>query len=559
MTGEKLWHKSYAPGVPYEVDIEKVTMAEVLSRTAKKYPDKTAFIYMGKKISYREFERLVNRFARSLVDLGVKKGDKVGFVLPNLPQLVIAIHAAYKLGAVTVMNNPLYTELELQNQLNDSDCKLVIILDLLLPRILKIRANTQIEKIVTCHINDYLPFPVKQLFPFVKKAMYRKIEPQKYIYEFMDLIKKYPDSPVDNTSEWDDLAALIYTGGTTGVSKGAMLTHANISSVLQQWKAWFPTLKDGEEVVMGIYPIFHSAGYSVSMNMSIFSGWTNILIPRPEPKGIIDALKRYRPSFLPGVPTIYQGLLKEERFRRMDLSFVKGFFAGAAPLPEDTLDQLKQLHGAAIYDVYGATENTAFAVASPFGGRIKRGTVGLPLPNTDIKIMDEETGKIELKTGNTGEICIKGPQVMKGYYKKPEETSKTLKDGWFYTGDIGYIDEDGYISIVDRKKDIIISSGYNIYPIEIDNVLFAHPKILEACIIGVPDEYRGETVKAYIVPKPGESVDEQEIMQFCKQRLAAYKVPKIIEFIDSLPKSAVGKILRRELRDMDRKKREERT
>jgi len=559
MTGEKLWHKSYAPGVPYEVDIEKVTMAEVLSRTAKKYPDKTAFIYMGKKISYREFERLVNLFARSLVDLGVKKGDKVGFVLPNLPQLVIAIHAAYKLGAVTVMNNPLYTELELQNQLNDSDCKLVIILDLLLPRILKIRANTQIEKIVTCHINDYLPFPVKQLFPFVKKAMYRKIESQKYIYEFMDLIKKYPDSPVDNTSEWDDLAALIYTGGTTGVSKGAMLTHANISSVLQQWKAWFPTLKDGEEVVMGIYPIFHSAGYSVSMNMSIFSGWTNILIPRPEPKGIIDALKRYRPSFLPGVPTIYQGLLKEERFRRMDLSFVKGFFAGAAPLPEDTLDQLKQLHGAVIYDVYGATENTAFAVASPFGGRIKRGTVGLPLPNTDIKIMDEETGKIELKTGDTGEICIKGPQVMKGYYKKPEETSKTLKDGWFYTGDIGYIDEDGYISIVDRKKDIIISSGYNIYPIEIDNVLFAHPKILEACIIGVPDEYRGETVKAYIVPKPGESVDEQEIMQFCKQRLAAYKVPKIIEFIDSLPKSAVGKILRRELRDMDRKKREERT
>jgi len=559
MTGEKLWHKSYAPGVPYEVDIEKITMAEVLSRTAKKYPDKTAFIYMGKKISYREFERLVNLFARSLVGLGVKKGDKVGFVLPNLPQLVIAIHAAYKLGAVTVMNNPLYTELELQNQLNDSDCKLVIILDLLLPRILKIRANTQIEKIVTCHINDYLPFPVKQLFPFVKKAMYRKIESQKYIYEFMDLIKKYPDSPVDNTSEWDDLAALIYTGGTTGVSKGAMLTHANISSVLQQWKAWFPTLKDGEEVVMGIYPIFHSAGYSVSMNMSIFSGWTNILIPRPEPKGIIDALKRYRPSFLPGVPTIYQGLLKEERFRRMDLSFVKGFFAGAAPLPEDTLDQLKQLHGAAIYDVYGATENTAFAVASPFGGRIKRGTVGLPLPNTDIKIMDEETGKIELKTGDTGEICIKGPQVMKGYYKKPEETSKTLKDGWFYTGDIGYIDEDGYISIVDRKKDIIISSGYNIYPIEIDNVLFAHPKILEACIIGVPDEYRGETVKAYIVPKPGESVDEQEIMQFCKQRLAAYKVPKIIEFIDSLPKSAVGKILRRELRDMDRKKREERT
>lgn len=557
MAGEKLWYKSYAPGVPHEVDIERFTMAEILSKVTKRYPDNIAFIYMGKKLSYKALEGLVNRFTRALADLGVKKGDKVGFVLPNLPQLVIAIHAVYRLGAVTAMNNPLYTERELENQLNDSDCRLVIVLDLLLPRILNIKANTQIEKIITCHINDYLPFPKKQLFPLVKKAMYRKVKSQNDIYEFMDLIKRYSDNPVDDASEWNELAALIYTGGTTGISKGAMLTHANLSSVLQQWRAWFPTLKDGEETILGVYPIFHSAGYSVSMNMTIFSGWTNIMIPRPEPEGIIEALRKYRPSFLPGVPTIYQGLLKEDEFRRMDLSFIKGYFAGAAPLPEDTFNQLDKLHGAIIHDVYGATENTAFAVASPFGGKIKRGTVGLPLPNTDIKIADVESGTHTLDTGKEGEICIKGPQVMTGYYKKPEETAKTLRDEWFYTGDIGFIDEDGYLSIVDRKKDIIIAGGYNVYPNEIDDVLFSHPKILEACAIGVPDEYRGETVKAYIVPMPGESIGEQEIIQYCKERLAPYKVPRAIEFADSLPKSALGKILRRELREIDRKKREE--
>ncbi len=557
MTVDKPWYKSYAPGVPHEVDIEKVTMAEVLSRTARKYPDNIAFIYMGKKLKYREFEGLVNRFARALADLGVKKGDKVGFVLPNMPQLPIAIHAVYRLGAVTVMNNPLYTEHELKNQLNDSECSMVIILDLLLPRALRIKHETGIEKIITCHINDYLPFPKKQLFPLAKKDMYRKVNPGNNLYEFMDLIRKYPDKPVKDESLWDEIAALIYTGGTTGVSKGAMLTHANISGVLQVWRAWFPTLNDGDEIVMGIYPIFHSAGYSVSMNMSIFSGWANILIPRPEPKGIIEALRKFRPSFLPGVPTIYQGLLKEREFREMDLSFIKGYFAGAAPLPKDTLQQLGELHGAVIHDVYGATENTAFAVASPFGGKIKRGTVGLPLPSTDIKIVDPEEGTREMEAGKEGEICIKGPQVMLGYYKKPEETAKTLRHGWFYTGDIGRLDEEGYLSIVDRKKDIIIAGGYNIYPNEIDDVIFGHPKVLEACTIGVPDEYRGETVKAYVVQMPGESLSEQELIQYLKERLAPYKVPRTIEFTDSLPKSAVGKILRRELRELDRKKREE--
>ncbi len=554
MSLDRIWHKSYAAGVPRDIDFKKITMPEALSRSAERFGGGTAFIFMGRKITYGELELLVNRFTRALLDLGMTRGDKVAMLLPNLPQLIVADYAVYKIGAVTVMNNPLYTERELEHQLNDSDSTVLITLDLLLPRALKLKENTKIRSIITCHINDYLPFPKKQLYPFIKKDMYRKVKPQKDVYEFMDLIAGYEDGPVENKAEWDDLAALIYTGGTTGVSKGAMLTHANISSVVQLFRAWFPDLDDGKVGIMGVYPMFHSAGYSVSQNLIIWSGWMSIMIPRPEPGIIIEMLKKFRPDFLPGVPTIFVGLLNNKKFREMDLSFIKGFFGGAAPLTMDTIRDLKSLAGATIQDVYGLTENAAFATCTPWGGVVKPGTVGVPLPGTDIKIVDIETGGKEVGPGEEGEICIKGPQVMKGYYKKPEDTKAALRDGWLYTGDIGAFDGDGYLSIVDRKKDMIIAGGYNIYPKEIDEVLFAHPKILEACSIGVPDEYRGETVKAYVVVKPGESLSEEETIRYCKEKLAAYKVPRGIVFVDALPKSAVGKILRRELRDIEMKK-----
>ncbi len=557
MAFERLWHKSYSPGVPNEVDIVRITMPEALSRAAKNWPDTVAYIYMGKKITYRELEGLVNRFARALGDIGVKKGDKVAMLLPNIPEIGIANHAVYRLGAVTSMNNPLYTERELEQQLNDSDAEVLITLDLLLPRALKLKDKTKIKSIITCHINDFLPFPKKQLFPFVKKDMYRKVTPQADVYEFMDLLNKYPDTPVENAARWDDIAALIYTGGTTGASKGAMLTHANISSVVQIFRAWFPDLNDADESLLGVYPIFHSAGYSVSQNLPFWCGWTCVLVPRPTPEVIVEMLKKFKPTFLPGVPTIYTGLLENKEFCSMDLSFVKGYFAGAAPLPEDTVNKLRDLHNASIYDVYGATENTAFATATPWGGKIKTGTVGVPLPNTEVKIVDLETGEKELPTGESGEICIKGPQVMKGYYKKEAETRESLRDGWFHTGDIGFFDDEGYLLVIDRKKDLIIGSGFNIYPKEIDEILFDHPGIIEACTIGVPDAYRGETVKAYVVRKQGTALTEKEIIDYCRANLAAYKVPQEIEFIDELPKSAVGKILRRELREIEISKRKE--
>jgi long-chain acyl-CoA synthetase len=305
---------------------------------------------------------------------------------------------------------------------------------------------------------------------------------------------------------------------------------------------------------VGTYPIFHSAGYVVSQDFIIWSGWTSTIIPRPEPGILLETVKKYKPDFLPGVASIFVGLLAKPEFRNMDLSFIKGFYTGAAPIATDTVQDLKKLTGKDVYDNYGMTENVAFATGMPWGGKKKIGTIGVPFPNTDVKIVDIERGDTELKPGEAGEICIKGPQVMAGYYKQPGETALTLRDGWLYTGDIGVMDEEGHFRIIDRKKDLIIAGGYNIYPKDIDEVLFECDKVLEACAIGVPDAYRGETVKVFVVLKEGKKMTQDEVIAYCRERLAAYKVPKLVEFIDALPKSAVGKILRRELRERELKK-----
>jgi len=548
---DRLWFKSYAPGVPKTINYEKVLVSEALTRSAKNFPGNTALNYMGNRITYKQLDGMVNQFAKALMDLGVKKGDKVAVCLPNLPQTLIANFATLRIGAVAAQNNPLYTERELQYQLNDSDAKVVITLTLLVPRMQKIMSGTKIKKIIGCHIHSYLPFPIKQLFPFVKKAMVKNLETTDTVLLFEDLIKKYDTSPVAEKGKWEELSTLIYTGGTTGVAKGVMLSHKNISSNVQQFCSWFTDLEDGKERLVGTFPIFHSAGYTAVQNFFTWKAFEHLVIPRPEPKAMIDLIKKYKPTFIPGAPTIFVGLLNEPAFRNMNLRFVKGFFSGAAPLAADTIRDLKELTGATICEVYGSTETTPIATVTPWGGTIKPGTVGIPVPDTDVKIVDADDYTKEKKQGEAGEIAIKGPQIMMGYYKKPEETAKVLKDGWYLTGDIGVFDEDGYLSVVDRKKDMIIAAGYNIYPIEVDNVLFSNPKILEACTVGVKDPYRGETVKAFVVTKPGETLTEADVIAFCKQNLAAYKVPRIVEFIPELPKTAVGKVLRRELRDRE--------
>ena len=550
---DRRWHKSYAPGVPKALEYEKLTLSQALSRSAKNFPDHTALNYMGKKITYKELDGLVNAFARALQEMGVGPGDKVALCLPNIPQAIIANYAVFRIGAVTVQNNPLYTERELQYQLNDSDSRIIITLTLLIPRVQKIKADTRIEKIIGCHINSYLPFPKKQLFPYVKKDMYRKVEPAEDVYVFKDLIARYSTKPIEDQSKWDELANLLYTGGTTGVSKGVMQSNSIISCNVQQFAAWFPELKSGEEVLVGNYPVFHAAGFATT-NLMIWKAWQHLMVPRPDAKINVELIKKHRPTFVPGVPTMFVGMLADPEFRQLDFSSVKGFFSGAAPLAADTIRDLKELTGSTMCEVYGSAETAPFATVTPWGGEVKPGTVGIPIPDTDVKIVDIANPDKELALGEEGEIAIKGPQIMMGYYNKPEETAKVMFGEWFLSGDIGKFDEDGYLSIVDRKKDMIIAGGYNIYPVELDDVLMGHPKILEACTIGIPHDYRGETVKAFIVVKEGQELTEDEAVTYCKKNLAAYKDPKIIEFIDELPKSAVGKILRRKLKEMEMEK-----
>jgi long-chain acyl-CoA synthetase len=551
---DKSWYRSYPPEVPRNIQYEKITVPQSLTRTAKRFPGRPALNFMGNRITYRKLEDMVNRFSVALHDLGVRKGDKVALALPNLPQTIVANLAIMRIGAVAVQNNPLYTERELAHQLNDSDSKIIITLTLLVPRIEKIKSQTKIQKIIACNINTYLPALKRILFPYVQKGMYKKIVPTEDVLTFESCMAgRSKGTPIDQSS-WDDVGALIYTGGTTGVSKGVMLSHANLSSNVQQIVNWIYVLEAGKDSMLGTFPAFHAAGFTVGQNLCIWMGLEHHIIPRPEPNAIIDILKKYRPTVVPAVPTIFVGLLNNPKFRSLDLSFVKGFGSGAAPLSAETIRDLTSLTGGVVFEAYGLTESSAFCAMTPIGMTVKPGTVGVPVPDTDIRIVDPTDGKTDMPQGEAGEIVVRGPQIMMGYYKREDETKHALKDGWFYTGDIGTFDEDGYLTIVDRKKDLIIASGYNIYPVEIDGVLMGHPKILEACCIGVPDGYRGETVKAFVVAKEGQSLTEQDVIDYCRKNLAAYKVPKIIEFIDELPKSNVGKILRRRLKEMETEK-----
>jgi long-chain acyl-CoA synthetase len=546
---EKIWLKSYAAGVPATVDFKEITLQESLSLTAEKLPKHRALIFQGKIINYQELDLMVSRFAAALKSLGVTAGDRVGLLMPNLVQTVVGMFGAFRVGAIAVPNNPLYTDRELEYQLRDAGCHIVICLDTLVPRLMKMRSRTGITKIISCHIRDYLPFPLKQLFPIVKKSLHLNTPAGEGIYEFTHILKNHEPAADNYPSHMDDTAVLIYTGGTTGVSKGVELTHRNLASNCQQARAWCVEFVDGQEIVLGGLPFFHSYGLTASMIMSVFYGWCNVLIPKPEARAILEAVDKYKVTFIPGVPTLFNAMINHPEIKKFSLASVKECLSAAAPLALETIKGFQALTGILISEAYGLTETSPCTHAIPFGGKVKPGCIGLPVPSTDAKLVDVDDQSREVTVvGQPGELCVKGPQVMKGYHNRPDETAAVLKDGWLLTGDIATVDEDGYFTIVDRKKDLIISGGFNIYPRDVDEVLFAHPKILEACTIGVPDSYSGERVKAFIVLKSEASATEQEIIDYCRERLTNYKVPKHVEFVSDLPKSPIGKILRKELR-----------
>ncbi len=544
---EKIWLNAYAGGVPSSLNYSRLTLPEVLTRTAEKFPSRPALSFLGVKISFGQLEEQVNRLANAFIHMGVQPGDKVALLLPNIPQISIAVYAIWRIGAVVVMNNPLYTDPELEHQLKDSEARFLVCLDLLVPRMIALRQKTRIQKIIVAHIRDYMGFPKKQLFPYLAKGKHRRVLPGKDTVEWIDLLRSAPDARPTITVGMEETAALQYTGGTTGVSKGVILTHSNLAVNCQQGLAWIPDLEPGESVVLGTLPIFHAFGL-FAMNMCIFAGFANVLIPRPEARVILQAIHKERVTLFPGVPTMFIGMLNDPKLPKYDLSSLKICVSGAAPCPVEVIKRFEAVSEAQIVEGYGISEASPAACINPVGGVNKPGSIGLPLPDTEIKIVDMTNPDRECGVDEAGELCFKGPQVSsRGYHRMPEETAGTFSDGWLYTGDVAKIDTDGYVWIVDRKKDMIIAGGYNVYPRDIDEVLFQHPKIMEACVKGVSHPYRGETVKAYVVTRDGEQMSEAEVIEWCKQKLAAYKVPKIVEFRDELPKSAVGKILRKAL------------
>jgi long-chain acyl-CoA synthetase len=552
---DKIWLKSYAAGVPATIDFKEIALQELLSQTTSRMSNNSALIFQGKKITYGELDVMVSKFAAGLRSLGVSAGDRVGFIMPNLVQTVVGMFAAFRIGAIAVPNNPLYTDRELEHQLRDSGCEIVICLDTLVPRLMQLQQRTGVTKIISCHIRDYLPFPLKQLFPIVKKNLHLKTPSGEGIYEFTNVLKDHQPLMENYPSCVEDTAVLIYTGGTTGVSKGVELTHRNLASNCQQARAWCMEFVDGQEIVLGCLPFFHSYGLTAAMIMSVFYGWCNVLIPKPEARAILEAVHKYKVTFIPGVPTLFNALINHPEIKKFSLASVKECLSAAAPLALETIRGFKELTGILISEAYGLTETSPCTHAIPFRGKVKPGCIGLPIPSTEAKLVDVDDENREITAfGEPGELCVKGPQVMKGYHNRPDETAAVLKDGWLLTGDIATLDEEGYFTIVDRKKDLIISGGFNIYPRDVDEVLFAHPKIFEACTIGVPDSHSGERVKAFVVLKPGQTASEQEIIEYCREKLTNYKVPKYVEFVDELPKSPIGKILRKDLRVVDLKK-----
>lgn len=554
---EKVWLRHYPEAVPKHIDYPEVPLTQFLLDAAHDFPERDAIIFMGKHINYKDLLENSYRMANALLELGVKKGDRVAIMLPNLPQAVIAYYGALFIGAIVVQVNPLYTKRELLHQLNDSGAETIICVDLVFPKVQEVKADTSLKRVIVTRIQDYLPVPKNWLFSLKNRidGNHVVINEEEDVYLLSKLLENASSSPVKTPIESpEELALLQYTGGTTGLAKGAMLTHRNLVVNCLQAEAWLYRAQRGKDSILGALPFFHVYGMTTVMNFAVRLAATMILVPKFDRDLILKLIQKYRPTFFPGAPTMYVGLINHPKIKQYDISSIDACLSGSAPLPLEVQEKFEQLTGGLLVEGYGLTETSPVTHANLIWDRVKSGTIGLPWPDTDARIVDPETKKV-LPPGEVGELQIKGPQVMKGYWNRPEETARVLQDGWLNTGDLAKMDEDGYFYIVDRKKDMIIAGGFNIYPREVEEVLFEHPAILEAAVVGVPHEYRGETVKAYIVLKEGQSVTEEELDQFCRERLASYKVPRIYEFRKELPKSTVGKVLKRVLIEEEEEKR----
>jgi len=555
------WTSFYDAGVPATLVYPDITLNALLDDAAESYPNSTATIFFNAKRTYRSISDDAWRFANGLRALGVKKGDRVALVLPNTPQFIIAFFGALRAGATVVPCNPLYTPTELQHQLNDSGAETVVVLSRLYPVAKAARAGTKVRNIIVTNIKEEMPPVLRVLFTVAKerKDGHRqnyKGDPGAIAFR---RVLASPATPFDAGVKRDDIAVFQYTGGTTGVSKGAMLSHRALVANTLQCRAWHVGTKDGTGVGLAIMPFFHVYGLTVVMLQAVHSAGALVLEPQFELERVLKDIVRYKPQTFPGAPRIYNAIVNSPLAAKYDLHGIEACISGSAPLMVETHKKFTDLTGAKLVEGYGLTEAAPVTHCNPlYGeGRQKIGTIGIAYPDVESKIVDAETGERELGVGEPGELILRGPQLMDGYYNKPDETARTLRNGWLYTGDIATVDADGYYSIVDRKKEMIIVSGFNVYPREVEEVLATHPAVLEGAAIGKSHPIKGEEVKVFVVLKPGATATADEIIAHCRTQLAPFKVPHEVEFRDSLPKTLIGKVLRRQLADEDKKKRAE--
>lgn len=554
------WHAYYEKEVPPTLDYEKVPLYSYLENAHRHYPASPALHFMGKTMTYEELYEETETFARVLQSMGVEKGDRVALMLPNSPQVIIAYYGALLIGAIVVQTNPMYKERELKYQLVDSGATVMVCVDLVYERVAAVYAETELEKIIVTSVKDYLPFPKNMLYPLKlrREGTVINIPREPFIFHWVERMKReMPELKRPVIDPQEDLALLQYTGGTTGLAKGVKLTHFNLTANAEQARVWSHRSEEGKERILAVLPFFHVYGMTTVMNLAMLLAAEVILIPRFDASQILKTINRLRPTLFPGAPTMYAALLNHPELEKYDVRSIEACLSGAAALPLEVQEKFEQVTGGRLVEGYGLTETSPVTHANPIWGHRKNGSIGIPVPDTEARVVDPETGE-ELPLGEIGELAVRGPQVMKGYWNMPEETANVLQDGWLRTGDMAKMDEEGYFYIVDRKKDVIVASGFNIYPREVEEVLYEHEAVLECAVAGVPDDYRGETVKAYIVLKSGKNVSADELEQFCRERLAAFKVPRLFEFRDELPKTLVGKVLRRVLVEEEREKREER-
>jgi len=554
------WLSHYDQGVPHQLTYPQAPLFGFLEASAREFPQRPCTIFKGAVIDYAEMNAITDRVAGALASLGVKKGDRVGIFMPNTPQFVMTYFGILKAGGVVVATNPLYTPAEIENQVNDAGIEIMFVMSNYYQIIKTAQPKTKLKTLIVTNIKETFPPILKVLFTLLKeKKSGFHIDGGLKAGDlwFQDLLNKF--SPADRPKleiTPDDIALFQYSGGTTGVSKAAVATHRNVVANTLQVKNWMSTLKHGGEVVLMAIPLFHVYGMVAGMNFAMAGGSSMIMIPNPRDiPDVLENIDKYHPTVFPGVPTLYNAINNrpEVAAGKYHLRSIKACISGSAPLLRETKEKFEALTGGVVFEGYGLSEAPTATHCNPLLGANKTGSIGMPLSDVECKILDLDDGTTELPAGEIGELVLRGPQVMKGYHNMPTETANTLRDlgdggaPWLFTGDIARMDEDGYFYIVDRKKELIKPGGYQVWPREVEEVIMANSKVLDVGVAGIPDPYRGETVKAWIVVKPGETLTEEEIKAFCKEQLAAFKVPTHVEFRNELPKTTVGKILRREL------------